>query len=565
MKIAITKETLSKKIEEKNKPKKLSYGAKRQKGIAELYINMNGAEKIFIELKGWLSNWSKVQAEKENYTRQALNKKYQKYGKAYLTFRNKILKKILLDKKLYKEVNKLASESFLFDILIDGYSYDVNRVKGSDRSIGFLPFDEQLKLIDAIQNSDKNIHVEKSRRQGASAIMGLAMAWMLKHGKSLVLFATHKDLKSIDGGKSDDAYNSTFQRIIWLLNKSIFIDVDWKDRKKWFTEEHQTKRTGYFVAEKKIVVRGNSLTGEVLGKGTAVGFAGDYIFVDELDPVCEMYPNQADKIFGSFSSSVDRMFIYSTYRSTQYPFYKTRLEDDTSQWDFIKLDWKDNPVCNLDWYNYQCAKLANDEVMIARELDINPTKARKGRVWANIDEYNYIETDRFNLQDESVWTRVIAGDNGGTSQVYITAYFNRRNGKIVLKDMFRVGQFSAKDVMRWAKKQGFGNAIIYTDRATKAQVSFKGYGIHDLLKAEGFKLKGVDNRSIYKTHALMRLDFDDKNILVLKGQRVLKMVVESYAYDEKIDAVKKDEFSHPGDAISYLWRGLFNKNSAIAI
>jgi len=513
------------------------------------------AKNIYISLKRWLSKWSKFQSEKENYSRKELNRKYAKFTGRYLKFRRKILIKIVKDKKLKKAVKELAASDFLFDVLLEGYSYDVNRTSGKNRTIGFLPFDNQLELIFAIQNGDKNLHIEKSRRQGISAVMKLAMAWYLKHGKSLVMFATHKDLNSLDGGDKDIAMNSTFEGIRWLLRKSIFIPSDWEDRKKYWTFGKGRK---FYTGHKHIVINGNSLQGQVLGKGTAVGFAGDIIFVDEVDVVCEMYPNQATNIFGSFSQSVDRVFLYSTYRSASFPFYARKVDNDTKHWDFFTFRWQDNPVCNKDWYNYQASKIGFDQVLMARELDINPTKARRGRVWKDIDEHNYIDIEERRIRTSPEWLPVVGGDNGGTSQVYVKAYLHRTSGELVLDDVFKVNDFQALDVYNWLKTTNHHTALMYVDIASKAQVSFKGYGIASLLRDEGIDIYGVNNTQIFKTHALMRQDFAAKKIKINKNNRALVVNIESYRYNEKTDQVDKDEHSHVGDAVSYLWKGVFS-------
>jgi len=211
--------------------------------------------------------------------------------------RNNVHKVILAKKEFYLECRSLARDSFLFDILIDGWSWDINKAQGSSPELAFLPFPSQLDLIEMIQSGKKHIHVEKSRRQGASALMGQIMKSMLIHQENQVMFATHKDLTSLDAGDGDTGNNSTFERIRWLLDKSLWIPDDWRDRAKyWINNDKRYKTLSHPFP--LIVVGSNQLKGEVLGKGTAVGLAGHIIFVDELDPASEAYPNQADSIFG---------------------------------------------------------------------------------------------------------------------------------------------------------------------------------------------------------------------------------------------------------------------------
>ena len=135
------------------------------------------------------------------------------------------------------------------------------------------------------------------------------MLWQLIFGDGILNFTTHKNKESLFE-KGDDA-NSAFGKILFALKNSIF-----------FKQENLTIEPNF--QDVRIKYKNNVLSGEVLSPNTAVGFQANGAFVDEIDPVCEAYPNQAFKLTSGFAASVNRMVLYSTYRSSAFPFTKSK-------------------------------------------------------------------------------------------------------------------------------------------------------------------------------------------------------------------------------------------------
>lgn len=527
------------------------------------------ANKLFDSLKQWLKPLETLQKQKNLYSLEELNKLYIDYMLSYIEHRKTILAKFVLpNSEYYEAVKKLAQEEILFDILIDGYSIDINRNDPKNsRILPILPYPNQLDLIDKYEHGSKGIIMKKSRRGGASLLSSFFMRRGLIHRQNFTMITTHKDKESLDAGKADNTGNSTFSRIDMMLDNSIFVPDDWKDSKKYNTKERRKAGTAIHRSYNPISITygTNKLTGAILGKGLATGSAINEVFLDEFDVVCDLFPNSADQLFSAFGASANRVIIYSTYRSINYPMYKTVLKNDTETWDFVDLYWKDNPTCNNAWFKYQCGKLDNDPVAIARELERDPSASIAGRVWPNLKEEHFITLDeamkRWNgMKPSDGWVTTIGSDNGGTkmSQNYNLIKVHVPTGTIFIASTFFIDNTSTPgDVLDWALDNGFdlNDNTIYADRAIKADTTFSHHSTSFLLREQGFNVIGVSNVDIVPIHRAIRQRINENKFYANRDDTLLVDLLKLYRYKDDGTINKKD--SHLGDAITYFYRGFF--------
>lgn len=486
----------------------------------------------------------RLNVDKDAYSMDILHHNYSVINKRFMKFRDVLRFFINENDELYTLHREACSKSFLYFIMLEGWSYDINKSLDNEPLMAFIPYSPQLPLIDGLQRDEKNIHVQKARRQGASKIFILFICWLLIFGKNEVMYATHKDLESLDMIEGDEGHNSTFDNVRWILDQSLFVDKDWQDG----ADKGNTK-------EKQINLNGNVLKGAVLGKGTAVGMAGTRIFVDEIDVVCDLFPNQAGQIVGSFSQAINHIYLYSTYRSMDYPFYQFRV-DRPKGWFFYDLDWRENPTCNREWYDIQRAKLGNCPVLTARELDRDPTKTRAGGVFSR--GYNAQRND-YDQLDKRELIKVIGADfGGGTSYTsFVLGYLNVKTGVLYIDDIVESTGFDHIIVKEELKRRGFENAKIFADTSIKAQSGAAGYDWLTLLRSVGLNPTPVNNQGIYYTHSLMNMALENRLIMINKRNN--KVVSRFTGYRYKDDKVFKDDNSHFGDACSYLYKGIFHK------
>lgn len=438
--------------------------------------------------------------------------------------------------ELFEYFEDLCRKDFLFWIVFDGIAKDINRNPKEEQQ-PVIPYYHQLEFIRLLSTSKKHLHIEKTRRQGASLIVILFMQWQLLFGHQILNFTTHKDKKSLF--MAGDDTNSAFGKILFGLKKSFFF----KNENLKISPNFQDVRIKYL---------NNFVSGEVLSPSTAVGFQANGAFIDEIDPVCEEYPNQAYKITSGFASSVNRMILFSTYRSTEYPFYKIKERNDDANWDFLVLDWKEHPLCNDFWYDSECAKLNYDPILIARELDHNPTMAIKGRVFYRLTESNFITNG--NIFND--YKKLIMADFGGgtSATALIFAYYSTKDKILYLHKALKTTVMDAKDIKKFVVDCGFFGSPLVGDRSALFQSGAYKYDWKSLLTAEGFKFFPVDNTKMEALRSQVNLAMLNKEILINKNEIIFR---DFWTYTYKNDGIEKNESSHIGDALCYGYRHLY--------
>lgn len=531
-------------------------------------------EDLFANLMSYLAWLDKLQQNKDVYDIDELNNKYIAYLKGFLAYRNKELEYILDIPEYYAEVEDFAAKNIMFDILIDGYTTDSNRNLdiGSDQLLPLMPYTNQLSLIHELEYGTKSIHVEKSRRAGVSTWVSFQHRRNLRHKKNMVMLASNKSTKDIDL-KDDVKNNSTFSRIDFHFNHSIFVPSNWENDKVHNTKERKQAETAIYRGHKPVlIVYGtNRLDGSVFGKGTGTGQASHEYYGDEIDPWAQEHENIEGELFSAVSSSTGRMILFSTYRSIKYSFFKVKKTNNTKAWTFIRLHWKDNPTCNQAWYDRETAKI-NDPVKVAREFDINPAASIEGRVWPNLTDKYFITKQEAiakwgEMTPQNGWDTFIASDNGGTkmSQNYNLVRVHKDTSTIFIEDTFFIDNTShPEDVKDWAIGHIFDmyNNWIYGDKAIKDDHTFVDHSTAYLLREQGFNVEEVSNRDISVVHRDIRKRITLEQVWVNKDCEVLTDMLQIYRY--KADGAVNKEDSHCGDAISYGIKGYFLNGGLIA-
>jgi hypothetical protein len=536
------------------------------------------AESIYKDLKSYIDKWEFAQAIKDDISLSELNDRYRKLNHKYLKRRRSYHKLILSDKKLYREVKDLAKRDLLFDILVDGWSYDINRARqGEDPTLAFIPFPFQVDLIRALEQQDKHVHIEKSRRMGASIITRLLMKRDLIHGDGIHTIATHKDLESLDGGEDDLARNSTFEGVRWMLDKSNFIPKDWRDEKKYWHKKvkvkvkkkkgkdskyRQKKIKLYRSKERKLSINGNTLKGAVLGKGTNVGSASHKIITDEIAVSEDMYPKALANVLGSFVASVNQVIALSTYRRNDDSFCNIKDRNETQKWRFVELDWRKNPICNNEWYENMCIGLGRDEVLIARELDRDPTKSRRGLILPEMNKDRHLIS--FNELPLQRYIKVAGADFGGgeSNTVFILGYLDQYTGRLFLSKTLKGTKFKRTQIGDFFEQNGFKDVIIRGDRSGLSSHSTEDSSWAWILKEQGLRYKAIDNRKTLYQHAHINISFEEDKIFIDENNRELFRDLSNANY--KLGQVNKDKFSHTFDALLYLFKDL-NKGMRINV
>ena len=253
------------------------------------------------------------------------------------------------------------------------------------------------------------------------------------------------------------------------------------------------------------------------------------------------------------------MFLYSTYRGTEFPFYRIKNRNDHKHWDFVRLDWRDNPTCNNEWYESAKAKVDYDEVLVAREIDIDPLKTRQGRVFPTLDDSNCITFNNGRFPDD--WIKVAGADFGGgtSATAFILGKFNIRTGVLVLTNLYKSTKIDEHDVANYLRGKGYLDVVIASDQSVSYQAGAVGKDWKNLLRNVGVKTKSIYNKDTFRVQASLRQAFKNKKTLLIdtstsEGKRLYN---DLRGYSYKNDKINKDDYSHTGDALVYLYRDLF--------
>lgn len=490
----------------------------------------------------WLFDWQRKYnlklnvLDKDSMTLDELNEYSNKLLKQFFTERTFLRVKIASDETILKEFERRCSESFHLWILLDGITIDINRNPG-EMMQPIIPLNHQMPLIRALEGK-KHIHIEKSRRQGGSLFSMVEHGdWKLLFGKNTRDFTTHKDVKSLYD--ENDNEDSTLGKMMYQLKNSLFFN-----RKDLIRTPNMQKKV--------IIYKNNKITGYVLRPNTAVGTGANTARVDEIDVVSDTYPNKEASFLGGFSAAANRVIFCSTYRSMQYTFYRLKEEHDDRRYDFITLDWHDNPLCNKDWYDMECSKLGRSKILIARELDHNPKEAIPDRVYYRLTDDNFVKDFRV---DEGMKKIIMADFGGGTSATaLIFAYYSTSNKCLYLHKALKTTQADENDIKNFADKLGFGDVMIVGDRSALSQTGAYKHDWKSLLVKAGFKFRPVNNTKMLLVREAVNLSMMNNEIFVNDRDESLR---DLWSYKYKGEGIDKGSASHIGDAVAYGYRFLY--------
>lgn len=489
-----------------------------------------------------LKHYHKQFLNKDDMTLDEINEVSSNYLNNFYLQRIKLHKVIMSDKQLFLDVYDKCSKDFMFFILLFGISVDLNRNQKAQFQ-PVLPYPHQMPLIEAFDSDNRHILVEKARRQGASLIMALRMAWELIFGDNIHNFTTHRDLASLD--KKLDYVNSTFGKVKLILKNCFYVDM------RLFDNKRDDMRTD----ECRIVYKTNSLIGQVASPTTSVGMGVSSGFLDEFAVSCSQFPSTASYILGAISSSANRLILYSTHRGTNNPFYEIVSTNDTKFWNIITMRWQDNILCNTAWYEKMKSSSNYDKVVISQEFDINPTASVKGRV------YDYI-TDTNRVSESEMTSIMLRGSKkigmdaggGGSDTVLVMAYFDGIN--IYLHDAIKSTNIDEHQIKRDLLQRGFTSAPIGMDIAGKSQANTPNNTWLKLLQKVGLDVRLIPNQGMHDYYAKTNFMFMEGKIKYNKNCKFFRDL-ENGVWETESNSIKKNGASHLCDAVAYLVRMLF--------
>lgn len=234
------------------------------------------------------------------------------------------------------------------------------------KNLPLILFEYQKRAIRSIvQHIDegKDLFIEKSRDMGVSWIVGCYISlwyWLFREGSNGLL-GSYKE-KEVD--------NKTIDSLFGKLDYAIYNLPDWITPNNFKLAKHRTKL--------KLVnpENGNVITGDTMNPQFARGSRKTFVMFDEL-----AFWDYAKDAWESAGESTNCRIAMSTPNG--YDFYATLRETGM---DVLTLHWREHPLKDDQWYNYECKRKTEEEV--AQELDISYSKSKVGRVYPEWNESN---------------------------------------------------------------------------------------------------------------------------------------------------------------------------------
>lgn len=256
-------------------------------------------------------------------------------------------------------------EGCIFFIENFGWSFDP-RPEHAPHHLPLILFDYQKRairwLIEHIDNGRDGL-VEKSRDMGATWLIFVWVSiwyWLFRDGVN-ILVGSYKEAL-VD----DRSQDSLFGKIDYALDT---LPV-WMMPKNYNKDKHRTKL--------KLINPSNSnqITGDTMNPAFGRGARKTVVMFDELG-----FWDYAKDAWESCGDSTSCRIANSTPQGYNY---FSMLRD--SGMDYITLHWKEHPLKDQQWYDFECARRTPEEV--AQELDISYSKSREGRVYPEWNEEN---------------------------------------------------------------------------------------------------------------------------------------------------------------------------------
>lgn len=310
-----------------------------------------------------------------------------------------------------KDIDSMV-EACIFFIENFGWTFDP-RPYSAPHHLPFFLFDYQKKnirwLIEHIEGGSDGF-IEKSRDMGVSWIVFVMVPlwyWLFREGVNILL-GSYKE-RLVDDRSKDSLFGMIDYAMInlpkWILPKGFNKD---KHRNKLKLQNPQNFN----------LISGETMTPE-FGRGTRK----TVILFDELGTW-----EYAKDAWESAGDSSPCRIANSTPKG--YNFYAMLRESGI---DILTLHWKEHPMKDDKWYEFECDRRTDEEV--AQELDISYNKSREGQVYPEWSELNVVMGDFPYDHDLPLYIFWDYGKTDDTAIIWAQKDF--RTGRLRIVDVYR--------------------------------------------------------------------------------------------------------------------------------
>lgn len=454
-----------------------------------------------------------------------------------------------------------SAEGCIFFIENFCWTYDP---RSKNKNLPVVLFDYQkdaVKYIIEHIDEGRNFLIEKSRDMGVSWLIVYVFLWywLFRDGSNLLL-GSYKE-KLVDDGVNQDALFGKLEFAIRNLPQ-------WILPKRFNLNKHRNKL--------KVInpENNNIISGDTMNPQFGRGARKTAIFYDELG-----FWESAKESWEAGADTTACQIANSTPNGKNF-YWKLR----TSGMDVLSLLWKQHPLKDAQWYEYEKGRRTQEA--IAQEIDLSYERSLEGRVYLEwnpevgfypYNEFNplYISADWGNSDGTSlIWAQIINGKLRIVDAFYKTGetidFFIPFLTGIVPSEHFR---YNRKEIEKIEEHRGWKRGTIFGDPAGRFTSSVTNQSVFSVLREAGIYVNYEERWKEFqtrKTAVKMRLR---GGIEINKNEDTdyLNMCIEQASYpkvkrlgEEEVRSVKPnhDWTSHHRSSLEYLCLGLESAKGA---
>lgn len=270
-----------------------------------------------------------------------------------------------------------------------GFTFDP-RPQANPHDLPFILFDFQKEgikwMIEHIE-SGKDGLIEKSRDMGISWTVFVYVPvwyWLFRDGTNILLGSYKEAL--VDNKSKDSLFG--------MIDYAIMSLPKWMMPRGWNKDKHRTQM--------KIVnpMTWSQITGDTMNGDFGRGARKTVVLFDELGS----WDYAKDAWEASGASTACRI---GNSTPKGYNYFAMLREQEMGQIDVLRLHWKQHPLKDDQWYEYE--KSRNSPETVAQELDISYNKSQTGRVYP---EWNELTVSMDYLPYNPEWPLYVFWDFG---------------------------------------------------------------------------------------------------------------------------------------------------------
>lgn len=300
---------------------------------------------------------------------------YPKEYRENLEYRYKLIREAETDEGIREVVRERARRDIWFFFNVFLWTYDP---RSEAKSLPFVTYGYQDEYIWQMEESYKkreDLLTEKSRDMGATwmALGFILHKWLFEEKFACLMGTYIEDL--VDNRTID----SHFGRLEYMITRLPF----WLSPAEFDMAIHRNS----------MKLENPATSGLVTGYAPTERFsrAGRYnlIFVDEL-----AFWKHGRSAWTAMGDASKCRFVTSTPNGKGNKFAELALKSNIKK---VALHWRKHPHKDEAWYEAEKRRRTEEEV--AQELDINYNKSVSGRVYPELDEWNFLEKQEYDPKE----------------------------------------------------------------------------------------------------------------------------------------------------------------------